>query len=142
MKLGKMKIGKSGMVLWGLYFAFALFALLTSIDETTFRFSGPLGGIKAVVWLALLAFLGYSIYCSFTENFFRSLRSIATLYWGRQIGADLYLGLALAIFIIFLNDGAMVALLWLVPILIYANLVVLLFFAINFESLVTKLLEL
>ena len=137
-----MKLGKSGLVLWGLYGAFALFALFSNINETTFRFSGPLGGVKAVVWLALLLFLAYSVYCSFQENFFRSVRSVANLHWGRQIGADLYLGLFIALFIIFLNDGVLVALLWLVPILIYANLVVLLYLALNFESIVTKLLGL
>ena len=135
-----MKIGKSGIVLWGLYFAFALYALIANMRETTFQFDGTLGGIKAIVWLALIGFLSYSVYCSFRENFFRSLRSIATLHWGRQIGADLYLGLLIAIFIIFLNEGAVTALIWLVPILIYANLAVLLYLAINFDSIVTKLL--
>ena len=137
-----MKIGKSGLVLWGLYFAFALFAVTTNIQETTFRFSGPMGAIKAVVWLALFAFLGYSVYCSYQENFFRSVRSIAALHWGRQIGADLYLGLFNSLFIIFLNEGALVAVIWLIPILIYANLVVLLYLALNFDSIVTKLLGL
>ena len=64
------------------------------------------------------------------------------LHWGRQIGTDLYVGLFISLFIIFLNGGALVTLLWLVPILIYANLVVLLYIAINFESIVTKLLGL
>ncbi len=137
-----MKVGKSGIVLWGLYFAFALYALMANMRETTFQFSDTLGGMKAIVWLALIGFLSYSVYCSFRENFFRSVRSIATLHWGRQIGADLYLGLFIAIFIIFLNDGAVIALIWLVPILIYANLVVLLYLAINFDSIVTKLLGL
>ena len=137
-----MKIGKSGIVLWGLYFAFALYALIANMRETTFQFSGTLGGMKLIVWLALIGFLSYSVYCSFRENFFRSVRSIATLHWGRQIGADLYLGLLIAIFIIFLNEGAVIALIWIVPILIYANLVVLLYLAINFESIVTKLLGL
>ncbi len=135
-----MKLGKSGLVLWGLYAAFAVFAISSNVDETTFHFGGTLGGVKLVVWLALLAFLAYSIYCSYRENFFRSVRSIATMHWGRQIGADLYLGLFIAIFIIFLNEGALVALIWLVPVLIYANLVVLLYLAINFDSIVTKLL--
>ena len=135
-----MKIGKSGIVLWGLYFAFALYALIANMRETTFQFDGTLGGIKAIVWLALIGFLSYSVYCSFRENFFRSLRSIATLHWGRQIGADLYLGLLIAIFIIFMNEGAVTALIWLVPILIYANLAVLLYLAINFDGIVTKLL--
>ncbi|MDJ0909381.1 MAG: hypothetical protein QNI99_09305 [Woeseiaceae bacterium] len=137
-----MKIGKSGLVLWGLYGAFVLYALLANLQENTFQFSGPLGGVKAIVWLALFVFLGYSVYCSFRENFFRSVRSIATMHWGRQIGADLYIGLFIALFIIFLNDGALVALLWLVPTLIYANLVVLLYLAINFDAIVTKVLGL
>ena len=137
-----MRLGKSGLVLWGLYGAFALFVLFTQTNESTFQFSSPLGGVKAIVWLVLAAFLGYSIYCSFQENFFRSVRSVTTLHWGRQIGTDLYVGLFIALFIIFLNDGALVTLLWLVPILIYANLVVLLYVAINFESIVTKLLGL
>ena len=95
-----------------------------------------------MVWLALLVFLGYSIYCSFQENFFRSVKSIVALYWGRQISADLYLGLFISLLIIFLNDGVLVVLIWLVPALIYANLAVLLYFAINFDSIATKLLGL
>ena len=137
-----MKIGKSGIVLWGLYVAFVLYVLIENVRETTFQFSGTLGVLKAIVWITLIVFLSYSVYCSFRENFFRSVRSIATLHWGRQIGIDLYLGLMIAIFIIFLNEGALVVLIWLVPILIYANLVVLLYLAINFDSIVTKLLGL
>ena len=137
-----MKIGKSGLILWGLYGAFVLFAVTAYTQETTFQFSGPLGGVKIIVWLALFAFIAYSVYCSIQENFFRSVRSIAALHWGRQIGTDLYLGLFIALFIIFLNEGALIALIWLVPILIYANLVVLLYLAIHFDSIVTKLLGL
>ena len=137
-----MKIGKSGFALWGLYFAFVMYVLIANVRETTFQFGGTLGGMKAIVWLALIAFIGYSVYCTFRENFYRSVRSIATLHWGRQIGLDLYLGLFIAIFIIFLNEGALVVLIWLVPILFYANLVVLLYVAINFDSIVTKLLGL
>ena len=137
-----MKIGTSGMVLWGFYAAFVAFALSTNTNETTFQFDGPLGGVKAMTWVALLVFVAYSIYSSTRENFFRSVRSIASLYWGRQIGADLYLGLYVALLIIFLHEGPGVALLWLAPTLIYANLVILLYVAIHFDSLVTKLMGL
>lgn len=136
------KARTSRLVLWALYSAFALFAVFSNLDETTFRFDGPYGGVKAVVWLALLGFLGYSIYCSSKENFFRSVKSIASLYWGRQVGIDLYLGLCIGMFIIILNDGLLVALVWLVPVLIYANLVFLLYFALQFDDIVTKLLGL
>jgi len=136
------RLGTSGVVLWGLYGVFAVVAVSTGLEETTFRFDGPLGGAKAAVWIALLAFLAYSVYCNFRENFFRTLKTMVGLYWGRQIGTDLYLGLALALFIIFLNDGVWIALLWLVPVLIYANLAVLLYVAIHFDSIVAKLLGL
>jgi len=135
-----MRIGTSGTILWGAYGVFAIFALSTNLQETTFQFNGLLGGTKAVVWLALLAFLGYSVYCSFQENFFRSVRSIAALHWGRQVGADLYLGLFVSLLVIFLNDGVFVVLLWLLPTLIYANLAALLYVAINFDSIAMKLL--
>ncbi len=137
-----MKIGTSGLVLWGLYIAFALIAVLANLQETTFRFIGPLGGLKAMFWLAYIIFLGYSVYCSTQENFFRSLRSIASLHWGRQIGADLYLGLCVGLLVIFLNEGLVVALIWLLPTLIYANLAILLYIVLNFDSIVTKLLGL
>ena len=137
-----MKIRTSGLVLWGLYGAFAVFAVSTNLQGSTFQFGGTLGAVKAMVWLALLIFLGFSVYCSYRENFFRSLRSIAALHWGRQIGVDLYLGLFVGLLIIFLNEGVVVALIWLVPTLIYANLVILLYVAINFDSIVAKLLSL
>lgn len=130
------------MVLWALYVAFAIVALVSNLQESTFRFSGPLGGVKAMVWLALAAFIVYSVRCSIKENFFRSVKSIIALHWGRQISADLYLGLLVSLLIIFLNDGAMIALLWLVPVLIYANLAILLYLALNFDSIVVKLLGL
>lgn len=136
------KARTSRLVLWSLYGAFMLFAIYTNIEETTFRFDGPLGGVKALVWSGLFGFLGYSVYCSSRENFFHSVKSIASLYWGRQVGIDLYLGLCIGLFIIFLNDGLLVALIWLVPVLIYANLVFLLYFALHFDDIVTKLLGL
>ena len=137
-----MKIGKSGLVLWAVYGAFVTFALLTNTKPTTFQFGGSLGAVKATVWLALFAFLVYSVYCSYQENFFRSVKSIAALHWGRQIGSDLYLGLFVSLLIIFLNEGALVVLIWLLPVLIYANLTVMLYVAINFDDIVTKMLGL
>ena len=129
-------------MLWSFYAAFAAFALYSNWQETTLDFSGQLGGVKAIVWLSLLGFLGYSIHCSFRENFFRSFKSIAALHWGRQIGADLYLGLLIGLLVISLNDGFVVALIWLVPILVYANLTMLLYVALHFDEIVFKLVSL
>ncbi len=134
-----MKIGKSGTVLWSLYAVFVAVALYSNWQGSTLNFNGPLGGIKAIVWLALLGFLIYSVYCSFRENFFRSVRSIASLHWGRQIGADLYLGLFIGLLVIALNEGVVVALIWLLPILVYANLAMLLYVAIHFDSIASGL---
>ena len=135
-----MRLRTSSLVLWGLYVAFAAYAIVTGVNAATFDFSLPLGGAKAVVWLLLLAFFAYSIYCTFRENFFKTLRSFASLHWGRQIGTDLYLGLFVSLFIIFLNDGLGVALIWLLPTLIYANLTILLYFALNFDAIVSTFL--
>ncbi len=134
------RVGRSGLVLWALYFAFAASAVVANYGASTFDFSVRYGGLKAAVWLALAGFLVYSIHCTLKENFFRSLRSVASLYWGRQIGIDLYLGLGIGLLLIFFNEGLLVALVWLIPLLVYANLVMLLYIALHFEGIVLKLL--
>ncbi len=131
-----MRIGKSGLFLWGLYAAFAGFAVISNWQETTLDFSGNLGGFKALIWLALLVFLAYSLYCTTRENFFRSVRTVTASLWGRQIVADLYLGILIGLLIIVLNDGFLVAIVWLVPLLIYANLSMLLYVALHFDEIV------
>lgn len=60
------------------------------------------------------------------------------MHWGRQIGADLYLGLFLALLIIYLHEGALAAFLWTVPTLAFANLSILLYFAIHFDAIVGR----
>ena len=66
---------------------------------------------------------------------------MAKMHWGRQIGADLYLGLLVAIFFIYLNEGAVVALIWFLPTLAFANLSILLYIALNFDTIVGKFLN-
>ena len=129
------------LALWGLYGAFAIYATYANWHQTMFHFGGPLGALKLVVWAALIGFLAYSVYCTSREDLFRSIGVITKLYWGRQIGADLYLGLLVGIFFIYLNEGAVVALIWLLPTLAFANLSILLYVAINFETIVTKFLS-
>lgn len=127
-------------MLWAIYGAFALFALFTNTDATTFQFNGPLGAIKALVWIALLAFLAFSIHCSLRENFFRSAKSLISLYWGRQVTLDLYLGLLITLLLVYLNEGLLAVLIWLIPTLLFANLVTLLYLAIHFDAIVGKFL--
>ena len=133
------KIGRS-LALWGIYAAFAIYAIYANWHPAMFQFSGPLGVLKLIVWAALIGFLAYSVYCTSREDLFRSIGVIAKLYWGRQIGTDLYLGLLIGILFIYLNEGAVVALIWVLPTLAFANLSILLYVAINFETIVSKFL--
>jgi len=62
------------------------------------------------------------------------------MYWGWQIIIDLYIGLLLPLFIIYSHGGAVILLLWIVPVFINANLFTLLYFALNYDSLVAHFL--
>ena len=126
--------------MWCIYAIFAACAVYLNWHENLFDFQGRLGAIKPFVWAALVGFLVYSIYCSSREDLFRSIGSILSLNWGRQILTDLYLGLSLGLLIIYLNEGGLAVLLWLIPIVAFANLAVLLYFAIHFDSLVLRFL--
>jgi len=123
-------------LLWLAYFVFVAVAVYFGWHDDVFSFSGSLAPFKAIIWLTFAAFLAYSVHASRHESLFRTVKVMNGLYWGRQIGADLYIGCFLAMFIIFLNDGALTAALWLLPTLLFANLSILLYFALNFEKLV------
>lgn len=124
---------------WVLFFAFVALAMVFHQGEPLFVSQGayPLG--KPLLWLILLGFVGYSYYCSTQENIFKTIKRIFPLHWARQIGLDLYLGLILMMFIIYLNEGSLLVLaLWLVPIVLFANLATLLYVALNYDSLVAR----
>lgn len=127
-----------------LWLAFAIFmacALYFNWHENIFASYGRYAVGKYIVWAAFVGFLAYSIYCSSQENLFRSIGKIADLHWGRQIGIDLYLGLSLTLFIVYLNEGSVLAvLLWLLPTLAFANLATLLYFAIHYDAIVARFL--
>ena len=62
---------------------------------------------------------------------------MAPILWCRQVGIDLYLGVAFFGFLMYLNEGSLVVLLlWAVPMLIFANLATLLYLALNYQSIV------
>ena len=121
--------------LWLLFIAFAFVAIWTRKDEFIFVSQSPYSFGKYSIWIIFLGFLSYSIYSSSKENFFKSLIRISKLFWGWQIGIDLYIGLLLPLLIIYLHGGALVFLIWLVPVLIYANLATLLYLALNYDSI-------
>jgi hypothetical protein len=117
---------KANLISWGVFAAFVACAVGFGWHAALFRFDGPMGPAKIIVWLAFLLFTAYSIYCSGRENIFKTIRTMTRLHWGRQIGTDLYLGLLL-----FLAA-------WLIPVLLFANLATLLYVAIHFETLVAR----
>jgi hypothetical protein len=126
------------LISWGVFAAFVACAVVFGWHPAIFRFDGPMGLAKAVVWLAFLSFTAYSIYCSGRENIFKTIKGMAQLHWGRQIGIDLYLGLLLSLSVIYLHEGVVATLVWLVPVLLFANLATLLYVAIHFEALVAR----
>jgi hypothetical protein len=129
------------LLFWGVFAIFFICALGFGWHDKMFVVNSPLSAGKYIVWAIFLGFLSYSIYCSSKENLFKTIGKIAEFHWGRQIGIDLYLGLSLTLFIIYLNEGSiLVVALWLLPVLIFANLATLLYFAIHFDSIIAKFL--
>jgi len=113
-------------------------AVALSIGAAT-GFAGRLTPLAVVLAMVACLFTAYSIYCSGRENIFKTIRTMAWLHWGRQIGTDLYLGLLLFLAVIYLHQGSVLVLAaWLIPVLLFANLATLLYVAIHFEALVAR----
>ena len=128
-------------LLWVIYGAFVVLALLAHTGEPLFLSSGPLGWGKPVIWGVYLAFLAYSIWVSVNESFYKALGKMKAIKWSWQVGVDLYLGVALFACVIYLNEGSVwVLLMWLPALMIYANLATLLYLALNYQSLIDRLI--
>lgn len=123
---------------WGAYLLFVVSAVALSRHDRMLEFEGAMGIGKAIVWIAFLSFTAYSVHCSRNESLYKTIRRMGQLYWGRQIGIDLYLGLALFFGVVFLHSGPLALLLWLVPTLLFANLATLLYVALHFEALFSR----
>lgn len=127
--------------LWFFYVAFVITALYFHDTERVFVSDGAYSIGKPILWLILAGFLLYTLSISSKENFFKSLKKLHPVLWHRQIGLDLYIGLMIPLFIIYLNEGSVLVLLfWLVPVLIFANLATLLYLALNYQTLVNHFL--
>ena len=127
-----------GNGLWVIFFIFSITAIYFHEGEPIFLSNGAYSWGKVMTWIMFISFLAYSIYCSKKENIFKTIKTISPLYWTRQIGIDLYIGVLITAFIIFLNEGSLLILaFWLVPLILFANLASLLYIAINFDSIVS-----
>ena len=125
--------------LWVFFAFFMAFAMYFHEAEPLFIIEGANFAGKLSVWLIFLCFLAYSIYCSAKENIFKTIKAILPYHWARQISLDLCLGLVVSTAIIYLNEGSlMLVLLWVLPIILFANLATLLYIAMNFDSLITR----
>ena len=90
--------------------------------------------------LAWLAFLIYSVRCSMKESLVKTMKRMAGTYWGRQIGLDLYIGLIMFSAMVFAVEGSLwIGLLWLIPTLIYGNLVPLFYLATRLPQIVEQI---
>ena len=123
-------------LLWFFYAIFVVAAFRYSGGAEAL-YTGPYELGQYLVWLVYFCFLAYSVECSRKESFFKSVKIVNSLYWGRQIGIDLYISVILSLALIYLNEGSvLVMLIWFVPVVIFANLAILLYVALNYGSLI------
>lgn len=133
---------RTNNIIWLGYIALVVIAILCNGEEHPFISYGPLAVGKYIMWLAFLGFTAYSYYCGERENLFRTIKTMLSLHWGRQIGADLYIGLSLFITLTFFHqDNVLVPLLWMVPSLYFVNLATLLYVALHYDSIVFMLMN-
>lgn len=98
-------------------------------------------GMEIIRWLAVAVFVVFSLYTLFlfkAENFWRSVKAIWAYQWGKQVVIDLYVGLFLFGFIVYLNENSVpIALAWLGAFAVIGNPATLLYFILNYSSLVS-----
>ena len=62
------------------------------------------------------------------------------LWWGLQIGLDLYISVFLSLALIYLVEGSvMVMLFWALPVIVFANLAILPYLILNYGAVVSAL---
>lgn len=97
--------------------------------------------MEIIRWIALAVFVVFSLYTLYlfkAENFWQSVKAVAQYKWGRQVIMDLYIGLLLFGFIVYLNEpSGLMALAWLVAFVVLGNPATLLYFVLNYHSLVS-----
>lgn len=130
---------KSRLLLWGAFAVFVAAALILDRAPGALAFEGPNAAGKLAVWAAFAGFLGYTLYCSARESLFETIGKIGAFHWGRQIGLDLYVGLALFLGLIALSGAPIAVLLWAAPILLFGNLATLLYLALHYDEVIARL---
>jgi len=122
---------------WIIYAIFVSCAVYFNENQDLFKLDGPFVLGKFFIWILYVSLLLYSIYCSQIENLFKSISKISELYWGIQIGIDLYIGFLLSLFFMYMIErNAWVVLIWMFPTIIFGNLSLLVYFCLNYDVIV------
>ena len=123
-------------ILWIILFIYLILSFIfLSPEKLNFSL------VQILFWIGFITFTGFTMYCTKRENFFKSLKKISGFHWGWQIGIDLYIGLFIQAYIIFLTEGSIpLTLLWLLPMLIYGNIITLYYYALKSHLILTHFL--
>jgi hypothetical protein len=97
--------------------------------------------MEIIRWLAIILFVVFSLYTLYlfkAENFWKSVKAVWAYRWGQQVIIDLYIGLSLFGFIVYLNEASVpMTLAWMTAFYFLGNPATLLYFILNFHSLVS-----
>ena len=93
--------------------------------------------MRSILVLVLIFFTGFTIFTIATESFFPACSEIWAFQWGKQLTVDLYIGLLLFVYIIYLFEKSVLkTVAWLVPTLILGNLIPLLYLVLNYKRVI------
>ena len=119
---------RSSAILWSVFFGFTAIAIALNWSPRLIDFDSATGAIRLVLIIVWIAFTAYSLHCSRHENLFQTVGKMSRLYWGRQIGIDLYISVFLSIGLVYLVTGSPVqTLFWGLAFIPFANQAILLF---------------
>ena len=125
--------------LWIFYVVFLGCAIAFGGREGFLGTESVYASAKHLILFVFAGFLAFSVYATRRENFFRSIGKMNALLWGRQVGLDLYISVFLSLALIYLIEGSVVVLLlWVVPVLLFANLAILPYILLNFSAIAER----
>ena len=124
------------ILLYLILFTFTIYAFLSTHASELETISIGMTMIKYMILTAFVLFTLYTIYVTTRENLFKSVKRMFDFRWGRQIILDLYLGLFLFGFVVYLVEKTfLITLLWLSLAIIFGNIISLLYFASQFDRI-------
>ena len=125
-------------ILWPAYWLFVGVAVFTNWNDQLLQINNGVGLVRIFLIIAWAAFVVYSIICSRNESIFKTIGVMKNLYWGRQIGIDLYISVFLSISLVYLVTGSTVqTFLWSLAFIPFANMAILLFIILYLDQIVS-----